>query len=233
MSLDEEKIEQVDKVGKAAKSKATAYGVDAAEEMNRMAPNKEHFDSFMDAKQAQKAAVIDKPTLEPHRGSLLDEVRNVGLKVDKFKSVTHKDIVAQADGVVKQIEEIKKKLASPDLRLGKSTQSLLENKLSHVDENLRVALSKAGLEYQDYVHPQGAKANPIERFLGFLTHGQAQLASLSYEVNQMHLNRKEISPVNMLRVQMKVGYITQEIEFFTAVLNKSLDSTKTVLNVQV
>lgn len=230
MSL-EEKIEKVDKLTKSSKS--TVYGIDGAEEMTRMTPNKERFDSLLHAQESQKAGIVEKPDLDPKRGSLLDEVRSVGLKVDKLKAVTHKDIVAQADGVVKQIEEIKKKLASPDVRLGKSTQSLLENKLSHVDENLRVALSKAGLEYKDYIHPDGGKANPIERFLGFLTHGQAQLSSLSYEVNQMHLNRKELSPVNMLRIQMKVGYITQEIEFFTAVLNKSLDSTKTVMNVQV
>jgi hypothetical protein len=37
----------------------------------------------------------------------------------------------------------------------------------------------------------------------------------------------------MLRIQLKVGYITQEVEFFTAVLNKALESTKTIMNVQV
>jgi hypothetical protein len=49
----------------------------------------------------------------------------------------------------------------------------------------------------------------------------------------MHLNGKEISPANMLRIQMKVGYIQQEVEFFTAVLNQALQATKTVFNVQV
>jgi hypothetical protein len=49
----------------------------------------------------------------------------------------------------------------------------------------------------------------------------------------MHLNNKEITPANMLRIQMKVSYMQQEIEFFTAVLNKALESTKTIMNVQV
>jgi hypothetical protein len=231
MSTEEKIVERIDPLEKSSKS--TEYGIDGTEGITRMAPDKEKFDSLLKPPNPEKAIVIDKVPLDQARGSLFDEVRLFGNKVGSLGKVSRKDLVAQAEGVVRQIEEIKQKLATPNLEISKSSQTLLQSKLSHIDENLRVALSKAGLEYDSYVENTDKKLSPIERFLGFLTHGQAQLASLSDEVNRMDLNSKELSPVNMLRVQMKVGYITQEVEFFTSVLNKSLESTKTIMNVQV
>jgi hypothetical protein len=37
----------------------------------------------------------------------------------------------------------------------------------------------------------------------------------------------------MLAMQVKVGFVQQEMEFFTGMLNKALESTKTLMNVQV
>lgn len=231
MSTD--KIDKIEKVKNSAKT--VDGGMDEVQNLDRLPPNKDHFDTLVNHSQEQKStrtAVSDQ--IEPvSKSSLMDEVRNLNIRVDRFSKVTPKDLVAQADEVVKQIDTIKSKLATPDLELKPATQTLLQNKLSHIDENLRVALSKAGLEYNPSTHLENKTVNPIDRFLGFLTNGQTQLASLGNEVNQMHLNNKEISPANMLRIQMKVGYITQEIEFFTAVLNKALESTKTIMNVQV
>ena len=71
------------------------------------------------------------------------------------------------------------------------------------------------------------------RFLGFLTDGQHQLNTLATQVENWHLNKVEITPATMLSLQIKVGYLTQELEFFSSLLNKSLESTKTIMNVQV
>jgi len=230
----EEKIEKIEKVEDSARS---AEGLrDEVENIERLPPNKDHFDSLVNTPNEQKSTkrTVVSDQIEPvTKSSLMDEVRNLNLKVDRFSKVNPKDLVAQADEAVKQIETIKHKLQTPDLELKPATQALLQNKLSHIDENLRVALSKAGLEYTPSAHLENKAVNPIDRFLGFLTNGQQQLASLGNEVHQMHLNEKEISPANMLRIQMKVAYITQEIEFFTNVLNKALESTKTIMNVQV
>lgn len=227
MSLD--KIEKISKVKNAATPDLKP--ISEAQEVARLSPNKERFDSLLGHQQVEKVAKNEK--LDPSKTSLMDEVRNLNQKVDKFSKVSPKELVAQADEVIHRIETIKRTLASPQLELNTSTHTLLQNKLSHIDENLRVALSKAGLEYTPSANFENKTVNPIERFLGFLTNGQTQLASLSTEIETMHLNNKELSPANMLRIQMKVGYITQEIEFFTAVLNKALDSTKTIMNVQV
>lgn len=231
MSTD--KIEKIDKVKDAAKT--ADGGIDEVQDLDRLPPNKDHFDSLVNNVTDQKStrSTVSEKVEPVTKSSLMDEVRNLNSRVDRFASVNAKDLVAQADEVVKQIDTIKSKLKTPELELKPATQTLLQNKLSHIDENLRVAMSKAGLEYNPQTSLENKTVNPIERFLGFLTNGQTQLASLGNEINQMHLNNKEISPANMLRIQMKVGYITQEIEFFTAVLNKALESTKTLMNVQV
>jgi hypothetical protein len=229
MSDKIEKIEKISKLGKAAKT----GGVSEVEDLQRMSPNKEHFDTLMNTQQAEKAASSTEKIDPLSKTSLMDEVRNLNQKVDNISKVSPRELVAQTDEVIRHMDDIKQKLATPNLELKPSTQTVLQNKLTHIDENLRVALSKAGLEYAPSEHLENKSVNPIERFLGFLTNGQAELGSMSREIEMMHLNNKEISPANMLRIQMKVGYISQEIEFFSAVLNKALDSTKTIMNIQV
>jgi hypothetical protein len=228
--MPDEKIEKVSRIKKLAKT-AGPQGINPAEEVVRVPPNKERFDNLVNVQPSSKVAA---EKLEPvAKTSLMDEVRNLNQRVDRYTKVSPKELVAQADEVINQIDAIKEKLAAPNLELKPAMQTVLQNKLSHIDENIRVALSKAGVEYSPAEHVENKSVNPIERFLGFLTNGQAQLSTLSTEIEQMHLNNHDISPANMLRIQMKVGYITQEIEFFSAVLNKALDSTKTIMNVQV
>jgi len=223
-----EKIEEVKKISRGAK----AVDVESMEDqMPAAAPDKERFDSLMKIA-PQKTAAIE-PIDARLKPSLMDEVSNLSHKVDSISKISPKALVAQAQEVISQIETIKEKLATPNLEIKSSVQTLLKNKLSHIDENIKVALSKAGVEYKPVEPVAQGPQNPIERFLGFLTDGQARLDAISGEVEQMHLNKDDISPAAMLAIQVKVGYVTQELEFFTALLNKALESTKTIMNVQV
>lgn len=226
-----EKIEEVTKVTK--KAGANAAIDDAGTE--RMAPNKDKFDSLVKGTEKVEKVeplVDENRRIDTKKTSLMDEVRNLDRKVNNVHNITPDKLVVQAQEAVAKIDEIKSKLNAPDVELKSSVQNLLRNKLSHIDENLKIALQKAGVEYQA-PEKVNTPANPIERFLGFLTDGQHQLNTLANDVNLMHLNRKEISPASMLAVQIKVGVIQQELEFFAALLNKALESTKTIMNVQV
>lgn len=227
-----EKIEKIKKIAKGAK----AANVTIEPELKRVAPNKEKFDELMVAERTktQKTEQITAQNAEmAKKPSLMDEMRDLNSKVDKITKVSPTELAQQSDKVIAQIEELKDKLSNPNLDLKTSTQTILNNKLNHIDESLRIALTKAGLEYTPPEKATIQAVNPMERFLGFLTHGQEQLQSLSKEVELMHLNKKEITPANMLRIQIKVGYIQNEIEFFTNALNQALQSTKTIMNVQV
>ena len=233
MALKDE-IEGISKIGGSeGKEKKSSLEV-VQEVMTR--------DRFDDVMTKQNAPVMQQSTqsqeissADGRKPSLFDTVKEIQTKVDHIQRANPEDLVAQAKEAIQKIESVKHTLAtSPDLQLRGSVQNSLKNSLSHIDENLKIALSKAGVEYNPNQPVAGTQStNPIERFLGFLTHGQSALESLTAELSQSHLKKDEISPAAMLAVQIKIGYIQNEIDFFTTALNKFLESTKTVLNVQV
>jgi hypothetical protein len=223
MAEDKDKLSKIEEISKVSGSK----GVKPVEEVvERIAPDKAQFDNLMQQDIAQMPQQAGK-------NSLMDEVRDLHRKVQDFSKASPDTIFKQTNDVIAQIEDVKTKLATPNLEFKGSVSTLLQNKLSHIDESLKVALNRTGSEYANAKVPETASKNPVERFLDFLTHGQHQLQKVAEDVRQMHLNKTELSPANMMAIQLKVGYVQQEIEFFTALLNKALESTKTIMNVQV
>jgi hypothetical protein len=223
--MAEDKILKIEEISEKLETKE-------ATEVERQAPNKERFDELIGSGQERRSIEIRSP--EGQKSSLMDQVRELNNKVESVSKASPDVLVAQTQEVIKKIEDVKTQLASPDLQLKDSVQNLLKNKLSHIDDSLKVVMNRAGLEYT----PQAAGGQtgliaPIERFIGFLTHGQYQLQKLASDVQMMHLNQEEISPASMLAIQIKVGYIQQEVEFFANMLNKALESTKTIMNVQI
>lgn len=228
MAANEEKIHKIEKISNDAKSEESSL---QAEVVERRAPDKERFDELMGMGRG-----IEVKSPEGQKNSLMNEISEINGKVQLAANASPEAVVTQTKELIQKIEGVKAQLASPDLELKGSVQDLLKNKLSHIDESLKVVMNRAGLEYTPQDPSKvaaGGVAAPIERFLGFLTHGQYQLQKLSNDVQMMHLNKTEISPASMLAIQIKVGYISQEIEFFSNMLNKMLESTKTIMNVQI
>lgn len=226
MSQDnEDKIMGIEKVDGSKKSKEIAEAIDPVRE----APDKEKFDGYMH-KENPATVTVDKS----EGVSLMDHVREINKKVVGVSQASPDTVLAQANEVIKQIETVKERLATPNLEIKPSVQTVLNNRISHIDESLKVALNRAGVEYTPQtVNPATSLSSPIEKFIGLLTHGQYQLQRLSNDVAMMGDNNKTFSPANMLAIQIKVGYVQQEVELFTNVLNKSLESIKTIMNVQI
>lgn len=225
-----EKIEKVSKV----ESKRRGETDDSVEMVDRAPPNKEHFDALLDAEKATVKRVETSDT-EMKKTTLMEEIREVGGRVENLKRKTPEEIASQTRDVISQVDEIKKKLQTPDLKIDPSVQSLMENKLSHIDDKLRSALEKAGGEYTplEVREARASLRNPIERFLGSLSNSELQLQNIAKEVYSIGAENKQLTPAHMLLIQIKVGFVQQELEFFTSLLNKSLESTKTLMNVQV
>ena len=226
----EEKIEAIKKV---SGSKADE-NLNVVEKVQGVA-NKDYFEALM-LQQQQKKQTTTTQEIEPattsKKPSLMDQVADLNRKVENVKRVQPTDIVAQAQDVISRMDAIKEQLALPDQSIRPAYQNLLKNKLTHINENLRIALSAAGVE--SLPPPQNvASNNPIHRFLGFLTDGQSQMQSIAKEVETMSLNKNNLNAASMLAVQIKIGFIQHELEFFSSVLNKALESTKTIMNVQV
>lgn len=225
-----EKIDKVKKIKGAAEK--TVKPVSLEEELQRVGPNKDKFDKLM----------VDKPDkIQPEqklnpsgKNSPIEELRNINSSSAKMTRVPPAELIAQTQEAINKMEEIKGKLKDPNVKVKESLTPLLDNKLTHVNENIRAALTKTGAEYNaSPTLPIAPSENPVMRFLGFLTDGQYKLQTLAAEVERMHLKKEDLNPAALLTVQIKVGMITQELEFFSSLLNKALESTKTIMNVQV
>lgn len=231
-----EKVENVKKVSRAIESFKRAM---ERHYPKGAPPDKEYFDALM--RQEVKAGRPEEVriNLPEERGSrsVYDDLtvnESEGKKGRRLftENYTSRDLITEAKNAVAQIDDLKQKLSTPELRIKSSVQHLLKNKLSNINENLRTAFGRAGV---DYIPPdqQRAIGNPVTRFLDLLSHGQSQLQSLSGHVEGLAAKGKELSPADLLALQLKVSHVQQELEFFTALLNKTLESTKTLMNVQV
>ncbi len=221
MSID--KIEKIKHVGGKTLKQAP-----------QLEPNKDYFEALMRQKRVEPdpALTIAKNEEAIKTHSLFDEVRQSNRRPDQTARSSPDDLVAQATDVVSQIDLLKTKLETPDLQVKGSVQTLLRNKLTHIDESLQVALDKAGIEYVAPAQSDGM-SKPLDRFLGMLTHSQNQLETLAGDVARLSAQEHSLAPADMLLIQIKVGQIQQEVELFTSMLNKALESTKTIMNVQV
>lgn len=166
--------------------------------------------------------------------SLMEEVGKLGSQVSKASKLSTEGLRNQAKSLIAQIDVVKGRLAEAEGEIKPSYQTLLKNRLTHVNENLKIALTKAGVEYTpppEAVSPNSGTVNPIERFLGYLTQSQYQIRHLEQTMNQV--TNTPLSPATMFALQIKVGYVQQQLELFTGLLNKALEATKTIMNVQV
>lgn len=164
--------------------------------------------------------------------SLMDEVSKLNKNVSNFSNSSPEAIKTQANGVIAQLEQVKTKLSQAQGEIKPSYQTLLRNRLTHIDDNLKIALNKAGVEYTPPSVASTGNTSGIQKFIGMITNGQKQLESMNHAVENLG-NSGKITPANMLAIQMKMGYVQQQIELFTSLLNKALESTKTIMNVQV
>jgi len=227
----EDKIEAVKKVSKALETKTVPE-----QPLERVAPNKEHFQSLMNAEDQKYSSQrkIGEPVAveKTQPQSLMEEVRKLNTSVDHLSQITPNDLKNQAGKLIAQIDQVKTQLANAQ-EIKPSYQTLLRNRLTHVDDTLKVALSKAGVEYKVPEITANRTMSPIDRFMGYLTQGQYQLEHLNESLGLLSKQGKQLTPSDMLTIQIKVGQIQQELELFTSLLNKALESTKTLMNVQV
>lgn len=229
-------LEKIEKIKKVSKSSKTIQQLQQPEELQRLAPNKQRFDNLMQVEKPQEQLTQNKLDPSTKRNSLFDEARVMSSQSQP--RVTPTELIAQTEQAINRMEDIKSKLQTPGLEIKDSVNNLLQNKLTHIDDNIRIALNKTGLEGTSGVPTTltltpPPSQNPIMRFLGFMTDGQYQMKRLALQVENWHLNGVDINPAAMLSVQIKVNYITQELEFFSSLLNKALESTKTIMNVQI
>jgi len=230
MSLD--KIEKISKVGEKLKE----LQVDRTGQLDT-AVMKERFEALM-RDDVKKPHETDQLAKDAHKASPMEEAGKIGGQTNPTSRATADDIVQQSNSTVERIEGVKQTIASSELTLKPSVEGLLSKKLHHIDSNIKVALQKAGAKEADLKAAGNDEQlvdgvmNPVHRFLGLLTDGQNKLENLSTIVGSVGPG-EQLSPSSMLAIQIKVARVQHEIELFTSLLNKALEGTKTIMNVQV
>lgn len=235
-----EKIEKLDRVG----STTPDMVVDPAAPDAVSASTKVKFEEAVakaetkwDQVQQQKALLVAAEET-PVRRSPIEEMRLVERKIEQVKPVTVEQIQQQAQDTretvtkaINTVQEAQNKY--PDLKINPAHEALLTDKLIHVDSSLNTALSKVGVEVKAHDIPLSGQ-KPLVKFLNYLTNSDKQLTSILGEVNGLQLSQKtNIRPDQLLALQIKLGFVQTQIEFFTNVLNKAVEGTKTIMNVQV
>lgn len=283
--VGEDKIEAVSKLSETAKTEGSK-----AEEMERMAPNKDHFDSLMNAQSSVKSPSLEQINAQasqvepaenleknpivrednvtsqqsgsssdqqqkrgnqnggieeisevrgkqrsPGPGSsnaLMDEVSKLNSQVGDMTRQGPEAIKKQSQDAIKKLDDIKDQLSSSKTEIKPSYHTILKNRLSHIDDAIKVALNKAGIEEVPPASKPSRSANPLRKFINMMTDSQRQLEQLNTNIESIS-HSKGVSPAQMMAIQMKMNFVTQQLELFSNMLNKALESTKTIMNVQV
>jgi len=174
---------------------------------------------------AQSATVAQ----ETQKESLVDLARKSAETASKAPP-TVASIDAQATSIRKNMERPRALLLNV-AELDPKFTGKLSSHIEHMDKALiDVTKDVTGVEVGSLV-PQ--EKPPLVRFLKYLTESDKRLSSAVHEVDLMNKSPEKLTPPKLLAMQLKLNFIQQELEFFTGTLNKALESTKTIMNVQI
>ncbi len=75
-------------------------------------------------------------------------------------------------------------------------------------------------------------ANPVERFLGYVSDGQNQLLAAKAQLQELG-QTGTANPADLMLVQIKLSQAQQELEYSSILLSKVVDIFKQMLNIQL
>jgi hypothetical protein len=145
---------------------------------------------------------------------------------------TFNTIQAQAKAAQSSLGDVATQLNTPNLKLRQSSKYILKNKLASANGLIRSASAKLGApEQAQSESPAGA--GPLQRFLSLVTDGQNQLQAAQDQLAMLQEKGTELTPGDMLLVQIKLNKAQQEIEYSSLLLSKAVDDMKMMMNIQL
>lgn len=224
--MAEEKFDKIQAVSR----KSAADSASKITELQE--PDAAHFDLIMQKRTLPDVNTSVQETVKTDKPGLIEEVSKAHNSTSPYNNPDQARLIAQTQNTVQTIEKAKETLARTELQLSGPYQRLMRNKLTHIDDNIKIALSKVGVDYK----PPGEVTDltsPINRFLGMLSGSQSNLVNLGTYLETMSATRQPMTAANMLAVQLKMSVVQQELELFISLLSKALESVKTIMNIQV
>lgn len=145
---------------------------------------------------------------------------------------TFQSLMSQVQNTQDTLGEVQKNLKTPQLKLKKSQQQLLKNKLSDANSHLQSAAEKLGAKTPPDTQID-KNADPVTRFLGMITDGQNKLQASKQQLEELSKSGKQMNPGELLLIQVKINQAQQEIEYSSVLLSKVTDALKQMLNIQL
>jgi hypothetical protein len=227
-----EPIEQIAKVAKVSRSIDQVEAV-GQQQLGKEAPDQSQFAQLMAEKsqEMQRTRVETDPSIK--RPNPIETAQETQRTQIHYKDDAFQGLIAESRDNMRRLGDLHDRLKTANVELSRPIRSSMQRSLIHIDENLKIALSRVGVDYSPPANQAPGLVAPVQKFLGYLSNSQTQLESLSNQLTTIHTSEAAITPALMLGLQLKMGVITQQVEFFASLLNKALESTKTVMNVQV
>lgn len=147
-------------------------------------------------------------------------------------------LMAQTNLAHNTMTTVQTQLSHPDLKLKASQKYLVKNKLSDANTNLRAANAKMGIvptENNEELAKASTKGSgPIaQHLLRYVTDGLDQLEAAKKQLGAISAQGANLSPAEFMLVQLKMNKAQQELDFTSAVLGKSIEGFKSIMNVQI
>jgi len=144
-------------------------------------------------------------------------------------------LMQQANVAQTTLNTVHGQLSYPNLKLKASQKYLVKNKLMDANNHLRAANAKMGIAPE--ASPEAAattkESGPIAQYLGYVTDGMNQLEAAKKQLRTISAQGSNLSPAEFMLLQLKFNKAQQELDFTSAVLGKSIEGFKTIMNVQI
>ncbi|MDP1608564.1 MAG: hypothetical protein Q8L98_04530 [Chlamydiales bacterium] len=146
---------------------------------------------------------------------------------------TFNTLLTQATNLQDSLGGIQDQLGTPKLKLNRSQTRLLKNKFSNANEYIEKAAGKLGAETPPERSSSKKGTGVMGRLMAYIDNGQDKLLGVQKKLDELMNSGKEISPAQMMLVQIKMGQAQQEIEYSSVMLSKVVDALKQLFNIQL
>lgn len=147
---------------------------------------------------------------------------------------TMNTLLAQATQAQTTLGDLSTQLNTPNLKLKQSSKYILKNKLASANAHLRSAGAKMGVQPKEEEEEKKAPVGgPLSKFLAMVTDGQYQMEGAQKMLQGLKDKGENISPADMLLIQIKLNKAQQELEYSSVLLSKAMDDIKMLMNIQL
>ena len=145
--------------------------------------------------------------------------------------VSFDSILAQSKTAQDSLGTVEQQLNDKNLKLKRSQNHLVRQKLGDANDYIRAAGSKLGANMPEQKMPPGMSG--ISRFIAMINDGQDQLVAVQQQLGSLAAKGEQLNPGEMMAVQVKMGLAQQEIEYTSTLLSKVIQSITQIINTQL